>query len=127
MAESTETILRAFYEDWNAEATVAFERHCSPDLVWHDDPEVPDASTREGLQAAIARLNEYVEVVGHFQTVVREIGRLGDGRHYVVITVTIKGEGSGIGLAADHLHVIRMEGDRVAEMWQRIDAARARQ
>ena len=49
-----------------------------------------------------------------------------DGRHYSVVSVTVRGEGSGAVVTNDHVHVMRVDDDLVAELWQHLDADRAR-
>lgn len=126
MAESAvETICR-MYDTWNADGVEAFRAHCTPEVIWHDDPQLPDASRCEGVEAVMARFQDYIDAVGHFRIDVREVGGLDDGRHYSVVSVTVRGEGSGAVVTNDHVHVMRVDEGLVAELWQHLDADRAR-
>jgi ketosteroid isomerase-like protein len=124
-SDAAETI-RRMYDTWNAHGVETFRSHCTPDVVWHDDPQLPDASTSEGVEAVVARFQGFIDAIGHFRIDVREIGELDGGRHYSVVSVTVRGEGSGAEFMDDHLHVLRVADGRVAEMWQRLDARAAR-
>ena len=125
-ANAVETICR-MYDTWNADGVEAFRSHCTADVVWHDDPQLPDAARCEGVDAVVARFQDYIDAVGHFRIEVREVGALDDGRHYSIVSVTIRGEESGAEVVDDHLHVLRVTDGRVAEMWQRLDARAARE
>jgi ketosteroid isomerase-like protein len=122
---AVETIYR-MYDTWNADGVEAFRSHCTPDVIWHDDPQLPDAARCDGVEAVVARFQDYIDAVGHFRIEVREVGGLDDGRHYSVVSVTVRGEGSGAVVTSDHLHVLRVADDRVAELWQHLDAEQAR-
>jgi hypothetical protein len=38
------------------------------------------------------------------------------------VSVRVRGEGSGAIVADDHVHVMRVDDDLVAELWQYVDA-----
>lgn len=124
-ASAVETICR-MYDTWNDEGVEALRSHCTPDVVWHDDPQLPGASTSEGIEAVVARFQDFLDVIGHFQIDVREVDELQDGRHYSIVSVRVRGEGSGAIVADDHVHVMRVDDDLVAELWQYVDAHSAR-
>jgi ketosteroid isomerase-like protein len=126
MGETAVETIRRMYDTWNADGVEAFTAHCAPDVVWHDDPQLPDATTSEGVAAVVARFQDYIDAVGHFRIDPREVGELEDGRQYSIVTVTIRGEESGAEVVDDHVHVLRVSDGRLAEMWQYLDARTAR-
>jgi ketosteroid isomerase-like protein len=126
VTEDAEALIRSLYETWNAEGVETFRAHCTEDVVWHDDPQVPDATTSAGIDAVVARFGTIIDTIGHFRLDVRETGDLDDGRQYSVVSVTARGHGSGVELSDDHLHVLRIEDGSVREFWLHLDAERAR-
>jgi ketosteroid isomerase-like protein len=112
VAEDAEALIRSLYSTWNAEGAETFRAHCTEDVVWHDDPQLPDATTSAGLDAVVARFGEIVDTIGHFRIDVQEMGNLDDGRQYSVVSVTARGQGSGVVISDEHLHVLRIEDGR---------------
>ena len=125
MGEATEGLIRSLYASWNAEGVETFRSHCTEDVAWHDDPRVPDATTSEGIERVVSRFQGLIDTIGHFQIEVQQLGDLDDGRHYSVVSVTVRGQGSGLVVDDDHLHVLRIEDGLVAEFWLHLDVERA--
>jgi ketosteroid isomerase-like protein len=126
MGEDADALIRSLYATWNAEGVETFRSHCTPDVAWHDDPQLPDATTSKGIDTVVARFAELLDVIGHFRIELQETGDLEDGRHYSVVSVTVRGQGSGAVVEDDHLHVLRVEDGLVAEFWLHLDLERAR-
>jgi ketosteroid isomerase-like protein len=121
-----ETTIRAFYDRWNADGPASLSDTATEGIVWHDDPILPGAADHEGREAVAAHMEEFVDMMGHFQIGVRELGELGDGRWYAVLAVSAQGRASGAPVARDHVHAIRVADHRVAEISMYTDAAKAR-
>ena len=126
MGEDAHALIRQLYAAWNDEGVEAFRTHCTEDVAWHDDPRVPDATTSNGAEQVVSRFQGLIGMLGHFQLDVGELGELEDGRHYSVVSVTVRGQGSGLVVEDDHLHVLRLEDGLVAEFWLHLDVERAR-
>jgi ketosteroid isomerase-like protein len=126
MGEDAKALIRDLYTTWNRDGVEAFRAYASPNVVWRDDPRLPDPVTAEGLDAVISRFQDYIDVVGLFQLKPLEIAEVGDGRLYSVVTVTVRGEGSGATVSDDHLHIVRVADGRIAELWQRLDVGQAK-
>ena len=126
MGEDADALIGQLYASWNDEGVVAFRTHCTEDVAWHDDPRVPDATTSMGTEGVVSRFQGLIDTIGHFQIDVQELGDLEDGRHFSVVSVTVRGQGSGLVVDDDHLHVLRLEDGLVAEFWLHLDVERAR-
>jgi ketosteroid isomerase-like protein len=121
-----EATIRAFYDRWNDDQSASLPGTATEDVVWHDDPILPEATVHEGREAVAAHMDEFVDLMGHFQIGVRELGELDDGRWYALLAVSAQGQASGAPVERDHVHAIRVAEGRVAEIWMYTDAAQAR-
>jgi ketosteroid isomerase-like protein len=126
MGDGTEALIRSLYATWNAEGVETFRSHCTEDVAWHDDPQVPDATTSKGIERVVSRFQGLIDTIGHFQIDVQQLGELDDGRRYSVVQVTARGQGSGAVVEEEHLHVLRVADGLVAEFWLHLDVERAR-
>jgi ketosteroid isomerase-like protein len=126
MGEDADALIRQLYATWNDEGVEAFRTHCTEDVAWHDDRRVPDATTSRGTEGVVSRFQGLIDTIGQFQIDIRELGDLEDGRHYSVVSVTVRGQGNGLVVEDDHLHVLRLEDGLVAEFWLHLDVERAR-
>ncbi len=65
--EAILAVTRSWYEEWNSEGLLAFERFWAPDVVLYEAPEFPETGIFRGAEALSDYLRELVEGGGHFQ------------------------------------------------------------
>jgi hypothetical protein len=77
--EANLALTRRLYDLWNGKGVEAMVAHMwAPDVVFHEAPELPDADVFWGAAAVAARMEELIEVGGHFQVKLRSIEGRGD-------------------------------------------------
>jgi len=100
------------YRVWNESGPRAFVEYTTDDFELHDAPEIPDAQTWVGREAAVARLEEVVAATGGRWADIEEIRPAGDE---VLVSLTWRIERDGAQLASVY-HRVLVEGERIARV-----------
>ena len=92
-------LARAAFDAWEEGTLREYaERHVHPDLEFYDAPEMPDAQVVRGRDAALARMDSYMELLGRFSIPVCEIEDRSDG---VFVRVAPSGRAPASGVEID--------------------------
>jgi SnoaL-like protein len=116
MAELTPERLREAYAAFNESGPDAVIGFFGPDFVVHDREAIPDPRTHHGVEGFQALFDENSQVYEEFSFEPREFVPIGD-QMVVVITIRVRGRGSGVALEQTIVHRWRIEGDLAQEMW----------
>jgi ketosteroid isomerase-like protein len=100
------------YRTWNESGPRAFVEYTTEDFELHDAPEIPDAQTWVGREAAVARLEDVVAATGGRWADIEEIRPAGDE---VLVSLTWRIERDGAPLASVY-HRVLVEGERIARV-----------
>jgi ketosteroid isomerase-like protein len=100
------------YRAWNENGPRAFVEYTIEDFELHDAPEIPDAQTWVGREAAVARLEDVVAATGGRWADIDEIRPAGDE---VLVSLTWRIERDGAPLALVY-HRVLVEGERIARV-----------
>jgi hypothetical protein len=100
------------YRTWNESGPRAFVEYTVEDFELHDAPEIPDAQTWVGREAAVARLEDVVAATGGRWADIDEIRPAGDE---VLVSLTWRIERGGAPLAHVY-HRVLVEGERIARV-----------
>jgi SnoaL-like domain len=100
------------YRVWNESGPRAFVEYTTEDFELHDAPEIPDAQTWVGREAAVARLEDVVAATGGRWADIEEIRPVGEE---VLVTLTWRIERGSPALACVY-HRVRVEGERIARV-----------
>lgn len=99
MARRDAELARRAFEAWEEGTLREYaERHVHPDLEFHDAPEMPDAQIVRGREAALARMDSYMEQLGRFSIPVCEVEERSEG---VFVRVAPSGRAPASGVAID--------------------------
>ena len=91
MTQADVEIIRRGYEVWNESGPAAVtEQFWAEDVVYREGPGWPDAGVFEGREAALARMEGLIELVGPITVHLDELIDVGDGR--VVANTRMVGE-----------------------------------
>ena len=124
--DSNLALVRRTYELWNRGGPGPLVKEIWPrDVVFYEEPEMPDAGVYRGVEAVARRMHELVEAVGHFQISVYSLEACGD---YVLAACELRGRGrfTGLRITQRIFHVLRCRGGRVREFRAHFDPHRAR-
>ena len=119
MARRDAELARRAFEAWEEGTLREYaERHVHPDLEFHDAPEMPDAQVVRGREAALARMDSYMEQLGRFSIPVCEVEDRSEGV-FVRVAPSGRAPASGVsdrlgGLLRDALS--RRADGRVAQL-----------
>jgi hypothetical protein len=78
MSQENVEIVRAYFSAWNAGGLDAAREFWSDDLEWQDAPEMPDAASYKGAEAAAAHFRDLNEVLGSMKVEVDRLLPVGD-------------------------------------------------
>ena len=105
--------VRGIYEAWTAGGPAAIGPFLSEDVELADPPEMPDARTWHGREAALARIEEVATAIGREGIELCEVSAAGD-EALVRLSWSSAGESSAV--VGELFHLVRLEGERVARL-----------
>ena len=117
--------VRRIYEAWNAGGVDALAASLAEGFELQDAPQMPDAETIVGRDAAVARLRDVNEAMGGGSVELRDLTPYGDA---VLVSMLWRA-----GLLPDSaefgevFHVVRLAGEQIASMRVFVDEAAARE
>jgi ketosteroid isomerase-like protein len=91
------------------------EEHVHPDLQFHDAPEMPDAQVVHGREAALARMDSYMELLGRFSIPVCEVEARSEGV-FVRVAPSGRAPASGVAIEWEVFCVMRFEDGLLVEL-----------
>src|SRR5688500_18929015 len=118
--------IRSVYELFNDHHE--FDRDTfSPDVEWHNAPELPGAAVHRGHDEVIRDLRRQQEAWGEARYEPTEILPAGDDRYLVLLDVQVKGAASGATVNFEGAHLLTFDAGKVvrAEAFVRRDQALA--
>ncbi len=109
-------LARAAFEAWEEGTLPEYaERHVHPDLAFHDAPEMPDAQVVCGRDAALARMDSYMELLGRFSIPVCEVEQRSEGV-FVRVAPSGRAPASGVTIEWEVFCVMRFRDGLMVEI-----------
>jgi ketosteroid isomerase-like protein len=112
LASGAGPLVEEAYRVWNESGPRAFVEYTTEDFELHDAPEIPDAQTWVGRDAAVARLEDVVAATGGRWADIEEIRPAGDE---VLVSLTWRIERDGAPLASVY-HRVLVQDERIARV-----------
>ncbi len=106
-------VVEEAYRAWNASGPRAFVAFTAEQVELHDAPELPDAQTWVGHDAAVARLDDLVASTGGGWADIVDIRPMADE---VLVSLRWRLNRDSSAVLACVYHVVRVEGDRIARV-----------
>jgi ketosteroid isomerase-like protein len=97
----------------------------SPDVEWHNAPELPGASVHHGAEAVIRDLQRQQEAWGESRFEPTEILPAGEDRYVVLLDVQVKGATSGATASIEGAHILTFDEGKVVRVQAFIDKDQA--
>ncbi len=109
-------LARGAFEAWEDGTLPEYARkHVHPDLVFYDAPEMPDAQVVRGRDAALARMDSYMELLGRFSIPVCEVEARSDGV-FVRVAPSGRAPASGVEIEWEVFCVMRFRDGLMVEL-----------
>ena len=125
MSDENAELVRRIYESWNSGGLDALAPYLTDAVELMDAPQMPDAETITGRDAAIARLREVNEAIGGGTVDLRAITPIGDA---VLVSMLWRASAEpGSAEFGEVFHVVRLAGDRICSMHVFVDEQAARE
>jgi ketosteroid isomerase-like protein len=114
-AESEDAkLVRNAYRAWNDGGPSAMRPFVTEDVVYHDPPDLPDATTLNSADEVIETWGERMRML----TITinpAEILDGGEGNLVVVLEISMRGSDSGIPWDEVHYHAVQVRGGKIVE------------
>jgi ketosteroid isomerase-like protein len=124
VSDANVALVRRIYEAWNSGGLDALAPWLAAAVELGDAPQMPDAETVVGRDAAIARLREVNEAMGGGTVDLRELTAVGEA---VLVSMLWKaGDQPGSAEFGEVFHVVRLTGEQIASMHVFVDEEAAR-
>ena len=109
-------LARGAFEAWEEGTLREYaERHVHPDVEFHDAPEMPDAQVVTGRDAALARMDSYMEQLGRFSIPVCEVEDRSEGV-FVRVAPSGRAPASGVAIEWEVFCVMRFHDGLLVEL-----------
>jgi len=109
-------LARGAFEAWEEGTLPEYaELHVHPDVEFYDAPEMPDAQVVCGRDAALARMDSYMELLGRFTIPVCEVQPRSDGV-FVRVAPSGRAPASGVTIEWEVFCVMRFRDGLLVEL-----------
>jgi ketosteroid isomerase-like protein len=115
MSQENVEIVRAYYSAWNAGGLDAARKFWSHDFEWQDAPEMPDAGSYKGVEAAAAHFEDLNEVLGTMKVEVDRLLPVGD-EVFVSLRVHLDAPRGGLPIDGVIHETIRVEDGKIVRI-----------
>lgn len=115
--EERERIARSIYTCWNEDGVEALaSRWWTEDIVWEDDPTLPDADVHRGRDVAAEQMDVLVDAIGEFELEMLRFEPVGDDSGLARCRLVSQAPGSGIPIDIEYTHFVTFRGNRVSHV-----------
>ena len=115
--EERERIARSIYTCWNEEGVAVLAlRWWTEDIVWEDDPSLPDADVHRGRDVVVEQMDLLVGTIGAFQIELLDFDAVGEDAGLARCRLISTAPGSGIPIDIEYTHFVTFRGDRASHV-----------